>query len=379
MNELLSVDSSDPVWRQVQPVLDDAMHELNETDRTAVVLRFFEERSLKEVGLALGVNENAARMRVDRALEKLQSLLAKRGVTNAASGLTAALAAGAVVSAPTSLAASVATSVLATTTAAASTSFATLKFMTIAKLKAGIISAVALAGVATLLVMQHQAQVRLREENQSLRERADRLAQLTIENERLSNLLAQANGAQSLSSDQLSELMRLRSEVGMLRRQTNELLKSVTTRGESSPIATPPLETASIPRESWAFVGYATSENALQSVAWAMSKGDVKTFLASLSPETQNDYAHRFEGKTESEIATLLSEEISQLPALRLDRKKVSGHGTVAFVLYSEERDDGTTKTRDEAVMTFKNIGGEWRLDERTQSAADVSSPDAAK
>ncbi|PYK58561.1 MAG: hypothetical protein DME21_15455, partial [Verrucomicrobia bacterium] len=67
MNELLSSEPSEPVWRQVQPVLDDAMHELNETDRTAVVLRFFEERSLKEVGVALGINENAARMRVDRA------------------------------------------------------------------------------------------------------------------------------------------------------------------------------------------------------------------------------------------------------------------------------------------------------------------------
>src|SRR5947207_14189244 len=80
MNELLSSDPSESVWRQVQPVLDDAMHELDETDRSAVVLRFFEGRSLKEVGLAIGLNENAARMRVDRALEKLQLKLAKRAL-----------------------------------------------------------------------------------------------------------------------------------------------------------------------------------------------------------------------------------------------------------------------------------------------------------
>src|SRR5262245_28215829 len=85
MNDLLSPNSSESDWRHVQPVLDDAMHELGETDRTAVVLRFFEERSLKEIGLALGLNENAARMRVDRALEKLQALLAKRGITSTAS------------------------------------------------------------------------------------------------------------------------------------------------------------------------------------------------------------------------------------------------------------------------------------------------------
>src|SRR2546427_94596 len=62
MNELSTSDPSESVWQQVQPVLDDAMHELSEVDRTAVVLRFFEDRSLKEVGLALGLNENAARM-----------------------------------------------------------------------------------------------------------------------------------------------------------------------------------------------------------------------------------------------------------------------------------------------------------------------------
>src|SRR2546421_8034863 len=113
MNDLLSSEPSEPVWRQVQPVLDDAMHELNETDRAAVVLRFFEDQSLKEVGLALGINENAARMRVDRALEKLQTLLAKRGVTSTTSGLAAAIVVGAVMSAPSGLVASVATGALA--------------------------------------------------------------------------------------------------------------------------------------------------------------------------------------------------------------------------------------------------------------------------
>src|SRR6266516_15898 len=117
MNELLTSDPSESVWRQVQPVLDDAMHELSEADRTAVVLRFFDERSLKEVGLALGLTENAARMRVDRALEKLQRLLSNRGIKSTAAGLTAAITAGAVVCAPTSLAASVATGALAATAA----------------------------------------------------------------------------------------------------------------------------------------------------------------------------------------------------------------------------------------------------------------------
>jgi RNA polymerase sigma factor (sigma-70 family) len=53
MNELLRPDPSDALWQQVRPVLDDVMHELNDEDRTAVVLRFFEGQSLKQVGLAL--------------------------------------------------------------------------------------------------------------------------------------------------------------------------------------------------------------------------------------------------------------------------------------------------------------------------------------
>src|SRR5690349_7153327 len=206
MKQLLSSDASDSAWQQIQPVLDDAMHELNETDRSAVVLRFFEDRSLKEVGLALGLNENAARMRVERALEKLQSLLAKRGVTSTASGITAAITVGAIVSAPTNLAASVAAGALLAGASTTATTLTTLKLMSMTKLKLGVISAVAVASVATPLVIQHQTQTRLRAENQSLRQRVDDLAG---ENVRLSNLAAPANSSQ-LSKDQLSELMKLR-------------------------------------------------------------------------------------------------------------------------------------------------------------------------
>jgi RNA polymerase sigma factor (sigma-70 family) len=107
MAELHSSESSEFTWRQVRPVLDDALHELAESDRAALVLRFFENLSLREVGTQLGVNENAARMRVDRALDKLQELLSRRGITSTNSALAAALLAGAIVSAPTGLAATI--------------------------------------------------------------------------------------------------------------------------------------------------------------------------------------------------------------------------------------------------------------------------------
>ena len=69
------------VWPQIAPLLDAAMAGLGEKDRNAVVLRFFENKSLGEVGRALGASEDAAKMRVNRALEKLRKFFSKRGVT----------------------------------------------------------------------------------------------------------------------------------------------------------------------------------------------------------------------------------------------------------------------------------------------------------
>jgi len=74
-------------WEKLRPVLDAAMHELKEADREAILLRYFENRQFAEVGAKLGLNENAARMRVERALEKLRTILGRCGVA-----ATAALA-----------------------------------------------------------------------------------------------------------------------------------------------------------------------------------------------------------------------------------------------------------------------------------------------
>src|SRR5665213_2223406 len=84
MREPTSKTAPEADWEKLRPTLDDAMHELKETDREAVLLRYFENRSFAEVGAKLGLNENAARMRVERALEKLHAHLTKRGVTTAA-------------------------------------------------------------------------------------------------------------------------------------------------------------------------------------------------------------------------------------------------------------------------------------------------------
>jgi hypothetical protein len=83
---------SDPLWPQVRPHLDEALGCLPDTDRNAIVLRFLEERSLREVGTALGTSEEAAKKRVQRALDKLRHLLNRRGVKISVVALSAGLA-----------------------------------------------------------------------------------------------------------------------------------------------------------------------------------------------------------------------------------------------------------------------------------------------
>jgi hypothetical protein len=202
-------------WEKLRPVLDQAMHELKETDREAVLLRYFENQQFAELGAKLGLNENAARMRVERALEKLRTIFAKRGITTA-TALSSVISANAVQLAPANLAATLTTASVAS---AGTGTFTLLKIMTATRLKLGV-SALVVAGAATALVVQHQTQTQLRAENDSLRQQ---IAQLQTDNENLSNRLNSASAPPSLPDNQLNELLRLRSEVGTLRRQTNEI------------------------------------------------------------------------------------------------------------------------------------------------------------
>jgi prepilin-type processing-associated H-X9-DG protein len=91
------------------------------------------------------------------------------------------------------------------------------------KLNFFVIAALLAAGVAALLMMQHQSQAQLRSENESLRQQVKQMDELSAENERLSKALA--GSTNSLAKDQMQELLRLRGQVGVLRGQTNQLAK----------------------------------------------------------------------------------------------------------------------------------------------------------
>ena len=217
-------DHSQANLEKVAPLLDEAVNLLGNEDRTAIVLRFFEQRDFRSVGQALGSNEEAARKRVTRALEKLQVMLRRRGVALSAAALGAALADKAGIAAPAGLAASVAGTVLASPAAAGGVSATAIKIislMTITKLKAGLLGALLAASLATSVVIYCQARPRLRAQDEWLRRQAEQLAQLETDNQRLSSLAGRADG--SPLDDASRYLAALRAQAESLRAKTNDL------------------------------------------------------------------------------------------------------------------------------------------------------------
>jgi RNA polymerase sigma factor (sigma-70 family) len=165
--QTLSNETESDVWTQIGPLLDTAMAGLNEKDRHAVVLRYFDGMSLREVGAALGGSEDAAKMRVNRAVEKLRRFFSKRGVSSTTTIIAGAISANSVQAAPVALAKSV-TAVAIAKGAAASGSTITLikgalKVMAWTKAKTAIVASVvvlAAAGTATVTV-KHFTQKRV--------------------------------------------------------------------------------------------------------------------------------------------------------------------------------------------------------------------------
>jgi RNA polymerase sigma factor (sigma-70 family) len=160
MDSCLNDTDSAHAWSRIEPHLDAAMSQLAQKDHDAVVMRFFEGRNFRDVGAALGTTEPAAKMRVNRALEKLRAIFIKRGVTISAAIIAGAVSAHSVQAAPAGLAAKV--TVVAVKGALVTSSTltlieTTLKYMTYLKLKSAAalgLAAVLVVGTTTLTV-QH--------------------------------------------------------------------------------------------------------------------------------------------------------------------------------------------------------------------------------
>ena len=218
--EMSALNATATDWTPLEPMLDDAMLALDETDRAAVLLRYFENKSFREVGQALGVSENAAQKRLTRAVDRLREFLAERGITVGASGLVAAVSTNAVQAAPVGLAASIATAAVALGGAAlGTTSTTSTHAIAMTTFQKTVITATILAVTGTALYALHTAST-LDGQLQALRAQRDFLAgQVEQSNREKEEALREADALRNRNPNETAELFRLRGEVSRLRRQ----------------------------------------------------------------------------------------------------------------------------------------------------------------
>ena len=227
MNELLHDDTPPVDWNRLRTVIEDAMHELDDQDRHAVLLRFFQNKTLNEVGTVLNLTENAARMRVDRALDKLRGKLARHGITTTAAALAAVMAANAVQAAPAGLAATISAAAVAGSAVQASTLIVATKTIAMTTLQKTIVAAALAAAVGTGVYAVHQGaqlrgQIRTLEEQQA--PMTAQIQQLQQERGQAAGQLAalRAENARLRSNSTPTEVLKLRGQVGALRQKAAE-------------------------------------------------------------------------------------------------------------------------------------------------------------
>jgi len=341
-------------WSRLRPVLDEVLDELDDDDRHALLLRFFEQQSLAQVGSALGIAEEAARKRTSRALDQLRGVLARRGVHSTTEALAGTFTSRAMVVAPAGLAASIAAAALAGATATASAAgtgtWTALKYITMTKLKLSLIGAVVAAGVATPLVVQHQSQARLREENLALRQQVDEQSRLAAENKRLTALLEEANRLEP-APEPSRELLRLRSEISLLRQQNQELARILARSQSAAPKQAGDYE----PSTSWTDSGSATPEAAAGTFAWAAKTGNTNKLAEILIvPEEVGTNTEEFLGA----MSMILQPAVSKIKGARLVSMDKPAPDEVTFV-FENVLADGNTQL---SPLTLKQVGGNWKV-----------------
>lgn len=216
-------------WKQIEPLLDEAMHELDEDDRMAIILRFFENKSLREVGEAIGASEDATQKRVSRALERLRAFCAKRQVPVGTTALAALLSTQAIQAAPAGLSAAVVTSSITAVAASASLTtpaiVAASKAIVMTTLQKVVIGTVITGAVLTGVYQTKQASD-LRGEVQELRlahehqiALSNQVEQLQAERDKATNAVAALLAENATLKKNPGEVLKLRGEVGRLRQE----------------------------------------------------------------------------------------------------------------------------------------------------------------
>jgi len=360
MNELLAA-APEATWSDIAPYLDAALGELDETDRDAVLLRYFEKKSAREMASQLGISDDAAQKRVSRAVERLREFFAKRGVTVGASGLAVVISANAVQAAPVGLALTISTAVVLTgTTLATTATIVATKAITMTALQKTIVAAT-IAVLAGAGIYEARQASQLRGQVQDLQQQqANQIQQLQAERDDATNQLAGLAAELANAKRSNSELLKLRGEVGLLRKQaaatSNAPQASVQKPTAPDPSQDGNLESPLVTRDQYEFSGFAQPEATVKSMFWAMSQADLDTCLAIGTPALQEQTRKQWEGHTEEEIKVgILNDN---------DNRRVTGYRIISQVPVSDNEvvlsifQEGRNR---EKKMRLERIDGEWK------------------
>ena len=306
-NELNAMNATDVDWTQIEPLLDEAMHTLDDTDRAAVLLRYFESKSLHEVGQMLGASEDAARKRISRAVERLREFFAKRGITVGASGLVVVISTNAVQAAPVGLAGTISTSAALSIAAINTTTIGLTKTLTMTTIQKTLITTAIAVAVGTGIYEARKAS-RLQEQTQALQQQQDSMAeqnrQLQKERDEAARKLAEARQAIGEAGAVPRELLKLRAEVTKLRGDSQELaqLKSAIMNDPTESAAKSWLDRVSklkqgleqMPGQKIPELQFVTEQdwlNAVKNIKQLETGADFSQALSSLRNSARNDFA----------------------------------------------------------------------------------------
>jgi RNA polymerase sigma factor (sigma-70 family) len=228
MEQLHPAPETPPDWEQLRPVLDEAMSELDDPDRDAVLLRFFKNHDLRTVGATLGISDDAAQKRVSRAVERLREFFAKRGVTVGTSGLAVVISANAVQAAPVGFAVAISTAAALTGTTLATTATITAtKAIAMTALQKTIVTAT-IAVLAGAGIYEARQASQLRDQVQTLQQQqAEQNQGLQSERNEAANRLSALVDEIERAKGKSTELLKLRSEVARLQNEAKELARTV--------------------------------------------------------------------------------------------------------------------------------------------------------
>lgn len=222
--EMNSLNNSSTQWGDIEPHLDEAMESLEAADRSALLLRYFENKSLREVGESLGASEDAAQKRVSRAIDRLREHFSKRKISIGAPALAALLSANAIQAAPSGLVIVIAGS--AATAVALSTAATTSIALTMTTAQKAIIAAVVAIGAVTVGVQTRQAsnlRAKLEHHQAQAAGLSNQVQQLEKERDAARQQAAALIKENAAKAPAPGDSLKLRGEVSQLRQEKREL------------------------------------------------------------------------------------------------------------------------------------------------------------